>query len=201
MARYLSGMYRLTTKKKSSKTYRKEIPRTMLILTRYIGEALKIGDEITITTINAERNQVKLGIKAPKHIAVDREEIYHRKKNSPLPLTPDQGQKPAKKLSQIQSYKQQRTVDDTAKHQANPQTNPIPAEYTDAPQLTGNILFIKKSAGYGFIYTPGQDSNIYFHATDVLGNQFCQLEEGSDVSFRPIQGPRGLIAKQVDTIA
>lgn len=50
----------------------------MLILTRKIGESLLIGDKVEITVLNIRGSQVKLGVKAPKEIAVHREEIYQR---------------------------------------------------------------------------------------------------------------------------
>jgi carbon storage regulator len=50
---------------------------TMLILTRKLGESITIGDDIKITFLEAKGKQVKLGIEAPLHIAVHREEIYH----------------------------------------------------------------------------------------------------------------------------
>ena len=55
----------------------------MLILTRRVGETLVIDDgenEVTVTVIGVKGNQVRLGINAPRHIAVDREEIHQRKK-------------------------------------------------------------------------------------------------------------------------
>ena len=50
----------------------------MLILTRRIGETVMIGDEVTITILGVKGNQVRVGINAPKSVAVHREEIYER---------------------------------------------------------------------------------------------------------------------------
>ena len=50
----------------------------MLILTRRIGETLKIGDHIDVTVLSVQGGQVRLGINAPKNVAVHREEIYKR---------------------------------------------------------------------------------------------------------------------------
>ncbi|MGD2113148.1 MAG: carbon storage regulator CsrA [Gammaproteobacteria bacterium] len=53
----------------------------MLILTRRVGETLMVGDDVTITVLGVKGNQVRIGVNAPKHVAVHREEIYERIKD------------------------------------------------------------------------------------------------------------------------
>lgn len=48
----------------------------MLVLTRKVNESIMIGDDIKITVVEVKGDQVKLGISAPKRVAVHREEVY-----------------------------------------------------------------------------------------------------------------------------
>lgn len=57
----------------------------MLILTRRIGETITIGNDVTVTVLGTKRNQVRVGVNAPKYVAVDREEIYERKRRGEPP--------------------------------------------------------------------------------------------------------------------
>lgn len=50
----------------------------MLILTRRVGETLMVGDEVTVTVLGVKGNQVRIGVNAPRDVAVHREEIYQR---------------------------------------------------------------------------------------------------------------------------
>lgn len=50
----------------------------MLVLTRNAGQVIRIGDDVTITILNAKHGKIKIGIDAPKDVAIHREEIYRR---------------------------------------------------------------------------------------------------------------------------
>ena len=54
----------------------------MLILTRHIGEKVKIGDDVTLTVVDLRGKQVRIGIQAPRDIEIDREEIRKRKQRA-----------------------------------------------------------------------------------------------------------------------
>ena len=50
----------------------------MLVLTRYIGQKIMIGDDIVITVCGVNKGQVSLGLEAPDHIEIWRNEIYEK---------------------------------------------------------------------------------------------------------------------------
>ena len=59
----------------------------MLILTRRVGETLVIGDAVTVTVLGVKGGQVRIGVEAPRDVAVHREEIYQRiRAETPAPL-------------------------------------------------------------------------------------------------------------------
>lgn len=60
----------------------------MLILTRRAGERLRIGDDVIVTILEIRGTQARIGIEAPKSVAVDREEIYLRKQAASSPQAP-----------------------------------------------------------------------------------------------------------------
>ncbi|HBM84079.1 MAG TPA: carbon storage regulator [Halieaceae bacterium] len=61
----------------------------MLILTRRVGESLMVGDDITITVLGVKGNQVRIGVNAPKDVAVHREEIYNRIQEGDVEAAPE----------------------------------------------------------------------------------------------------------------
>jgi carbon storage regulator len=50
----------------------------MLILTRRTGEVIRIGEDVTLVVLGVKGHQVRLGVQAPKDVAVHREEIFER---------------------------------------------------------------------------------------------------------------------------
>ncbi len=50
----------------------------MLILTRKEGESLRLGDDITVTVVSVKGGHVRIGVSAPREVAVHREEIYQK---------------------------------------------------------------------------------------------------------------------------
>jgi carbon storage regulator len=61
----------------------------MLILTRRVGETLMIGADVAITVLGVKGNQVRIGVKAPKDVAVHREEIFEKIKHEDGANVPD----------------------------------------------------------------------------------------------------------------
>ncbi|WP_152219773.1 carbon storage regulator CsrA [Pseudomonas sp. SCB32] len=60
----------------------------MLILTRRIGETIRIGDDIEVTVLGIKGNQVRIGVTAPGSVDVHRQEVYERIRSTTASLTP-----------------------------------------------------------------------------------------------------------------
>jgi len=60
----------------------------MLILTRRVGETLMIGDHVSVTVLGVKGNQVRIGVNAPREVAVHREEIFDRIQREHEPVPP-----------------------------------------------------------------------------------------------------------------
>lgn len=61
----------------------------MLLLTRKVGEKLKIGDDVTVSVLGVKGGQIRIGIDAPRNVKVDREEVFQRiLKESETPSRP-----------------------------------------------------------------------------------------------------------------
>jgi carbon storage regulator len=66
----------------------------MLILTRRLTEEIRVGDDITIAILGISGSSVRIGVEAPRHIAVDRAEVYERKRQQDRSGTPRIPKKP-----------------------------------------------------------------------------------------------------------
>jgi carbon storage regulator len=73
----------------------------MLILTRRVGEAVVIGEEVTVTVLGVKGNQVRIGVNAPKSVSVHREEIFDRIKNEQQGSSSSTGSKPVLRVPDI----------------------------------------------------------------------------------------------------
>ena len=61
----------------------------MLILTRKVGEMIRIGDAITLRVLEVRGSQVRLGVEAPPEIRIFREEVYRALQDPSAPPPPD----------------------------------------------------------------------------------------------------------------
>jgi carbon storage regulator len=50
----------------------------MLVLTRRVGEALIVGNDVSVTILGVKGNQIRIGVNAPRNVTVHREEVYER---------------------------------------------------------------------------------------------------------------------------
>lgn len=54
----------------------------MLILTRRVGEAVNVGDDVKVVVLGVNGSQVRIGVQAPRDVAVHREEVAERIKRA-----------------------------------------------------------------------------------------------------------------------
>jgi carbon storage regulator len=80
----------------------------MLVLTRKLQEAIKIGHDIEITILSVEGDQVKLGINAPKNVEIHRKEIY-------LSIQEENNQAATTSLETLKQLKLQKNITKTIK--------------------------------------------------------------------------------------
>ncbi|MFL0805504.1 MAG: carbon storage regulator CsrA [Agarilytica sp.] len=73
----------------------------MLILTRQIGETLRIGDDVSMTVLGIRGNQIRIGVDAPNDIAIHREEIFQRIQQEKRTKSQPSAPKPALKTTEI----------------------------------------------------------------------------------------------------
>jgi carbon storage regulator len=57
----------------------------MLVLTRRVGETIRIGNDVVVTVLNVKGNHIRIGVNAPKDVTVHREEIFERIKQERQP--------------------------------------------------------------------------------------------------------------------
>jgi carbon storage regulator len=57
----------------------------MLVLTRRVGETIRIGNDVVVTVLNVKCNHIRIGVNAPKDVTVHREEIFERIKQEHQP--------------------------------------------------------------------------------------------------------------------
>lgn len=149
----------------------------MLILTRRNGETLMVRDDVAITVLGVHGNQVRIGTNAPKDIPVHREEIYER----------IQADKYATGGSSDRQTEESQPLGETG--------------VGESDRLSGTISHLNRK-GYGFIYVPGYDDRIYFHARSILADvAFSELDEGQEVEFSISEGIEGFVASEIHLVS
>lgn len=69
-----------------------------------------------------------------------------------------------------------------------------------AERVTGTVKWFNASKGFGFITQGNDEPDVFVHYSVIRGDGYRSLNEGQEVEFSVVEGPKGLQAQDVDAI-
>ncbi len=67
-------------------------------------------------------------------------------------------------------------------------------------RVTGTVKWFNNAKGFGFITGAGQDDDVFVHFRSIQGDGYRTLNEGQEVEFKIVEGPKGLQAEEVSKL-